>query len=161
MSGAKRVSRYPVEVRERAVRMVFEHQHEYPSQWKAIESIAEKLSINRETLRGWVRRAEVDGPAARIEAMSRLAGQNTAMWWAEWFIILLFIALETAPVFVKLISSKGPYDNLLKVEEYRFASAETEELAKINAEIKARNSGISQIEQEYITDRLDTALKNS
>lgn len=108
-----------------------------------------------------IENAKVDGPAARIEAMSRLTNQNAAMWWAEWFIILLFIALETAPVFVKLISSKGPYDNLLKVEEYRFATSETEELAKINAEIKARNSGISQIEQEYITDRLDTALKNS
>jgi transposase len=40
--------------------MVFEHQHEYPSQWKAIESIAGKLDLNRETLRVWVRRAEVD-----------------------------------------------------------------------------------------------------
>ena len=39
MSGQKRVGRYPVEVRERAVRMVREHEHEYPSQWKAIQSI--------------------------------------------------------------------------------------------------------------------------
>ena len=51
---------YPPEVRERAVRMVFVHQGEYPSQWKAIESIAAKLSINHETLRVWVRRAETD-----------------------------------------------------------------------------------------------------
>ena len=108
-----------------------------------------------------IENAKVNGPAARIEAMSRLTQQNNAMWWSEWFIILLFIALETAPVFVKLLSVKGPYDNLLKVEEHRFASAETEELAKINAEIKARNSAISQMEREYITDRLDSALKNS
>jgi transposase len=40
--------------------MVLEHQHEYPSQWKAIGSIADKLDVNRETLRLWVRRAEVD-----------------------------------------------------------------------------------------------------
>jgi len=40
--------------------MVFDHQGEYPSQWKAIESIAAKLSINHETLRIWVRRAETD-----------------------------------------------------------------------------------------------------
>jgi transposase len=40
--------------------MVFEHQHEYPSQWKAIESIAKKLNVNHETLRLWVRRAETD-----------------------------------------------------------------------------------------------------
>ena len=51
---------YPPEVRERAVRMVFDHQDEYPSQWKAIESISAKLSINHETLRQWVRRAETD-----------------------------------------------------------------------------------------------------
>ena len=59
MSGTRRP--YPAEIRERAVRMVFDHQHDYPSQWKAIESVSEKLSINHETLRLWVRRAEVDG----------------------------------------------------------------------------------------------------
>ena len=57
----KRPGRYPAEVRERAVRMVFEHVGEYHSQWKAIESISEKLGINHETLRIWVRRAEIDG----------------------------------------------------------------------------------------------------
>jgi transposase len=64
MSEAKRRgpggAPYPAEVRERAVRMVFDHQGEYPSQWKAIESISAKLSINHETLRQWVRRAETD-----------------------------------------------------------------------------------------------------
>jgi transposase len=43
--------------------MVFEHRDEYPSQWKAICSIAEKLDINHETLRLWVRRAETDAGA--------------------------------------------------------------------------------------------------
>ena len=62
MSEKKRAPRpsYPAEFRERAVRMVFEHQGEYPTQWKAIESISAKLSINHETLRQWVRRAETD-----------------------------------------------------------------------------------------------------
>ena len=56
----KRTGRYPPEVRERAVRMVLDHQGEYPSQWKAIESISKKLDLNHETLRQWVRRAETD-----------------------------------------------------------------------------------------------------
>ena len=43
MPEGKRVGRYPDEVRERAVRMVLEHQDEYPSQWKAIESVSAKL----------------------------------------------------------------------------------------------------------------------
>ena len=53
-------TRYSPEVRERAVRMVFEHQREYPSQWQAVVSIASKIGCTAETLRKWVRRAEVD-----------------------------------------------------------------------------------------------------
>ena len=55
-----RPSRYSVEVRERAVRMVREHGPEHPSQWAAIASIAGKLGCTTETLRRWVRQAEQD-----------------------------------------------------------------------------------------------------
>jgi transposase-like protein len=55
-----RMKRYSPEVRERAVRLVFEHQEEYGSQWAAISSIAEKFGCTPETLRSWVRRAERD-----------------------------------------------------------------------------------------------------
>jgi transposase len=40
--------------------MVFEHRHEYASQWAAITSIAGKFGMTPETLRGWVRQAEID-----------------------------------------------------------------------------------------------------
>jgi transposase len=53
--------RYPAEVRERAVRMVLEHESEYDSQWAAISSVAQKLGMTPETLRKWVRTAEIDG----------------------------------------------------------------------------------------------------
>ena len=52
--------RYSPEVRERAVRMVLEHEHEHSSQWSAIVSIAAKIGCTPETLRKWVRRTEVD-----------------------------------------------------------------------------------------------------
>ncbi len=55
-----RPGRYPQELRERAVRMVFEHQDDHPSQWAAITSIAHKFGVSSETLRKWVRRAETD-----------------------------------------------------------------------------------------------------
>ena len=53
-------TRYSPEVRERAVRLVFEHQGEYASQWAALTSIASKIGCTPETLRKWVRRAETD-----------------------------------------------------------------------------------------------------
>ncbi len=57
----KRTSaKYSPEVRARAVRMVLEHQSDYPSQWAAIGSIASKIGCAGETLRKWVRQAERD-----------------------------------------------------------------------------------------------------
>ena len=53
-------TRYSPEVRERAVRLVFEHESEYDSQWAAIGSVATKIGCTAETLRKWVRQAERD-----------------------------------------------------------------------------------------------------
>ncbi len=55
-----RQTRYSPEVRERAVRMLQEHQGEHASQWAAIGSIASKIGCTPETLRKWVRRTETD-----------------------------------------------------------------------------------------------------
>jgi transposase-like protein len=56
----KTTTRYSQEFRQRAVRMVFEHQGEHKTQWAAIVSIATKIGCTGETLRKWVRQAERD-----------------------------------------------------------------------------------------------------
>ncbi len=58
MSGS---SRYSPEQRARAVRLVAEGRQDYPSEWAAIESVAAKLGASGETVRKWIRQAQVDG----------------------------------------------------------------------------------------------------
>lgn len=59
-----RPSKYPRELRERAVRMVIESKGDYGSEYEAIRSISAKLGITSpESLRKWLRQAEVDDGA--------------------------------------------------------------------------------------------------
>ena len=82
-----RPSRFSPEVRERAVRMVFEHTQDHASQWAAITSIAEKIGCAAETLRSWVRQGEIDagwGPAGALtteerEELGRLRRENRTL----------------------------------------------------------------------------------
>jgi transposase len=75
-----KTKRFSPEVRERAVRLVFDHQSEHSSQWAAIGSIAAKIGCKAETMRLWVRQAERDrgqragttiSEAERIKALER------------------------------------------------------------------------------------------
>ena len=81
-----RPSRYPPELRERAVRMVAEVRPDYDSRWAAICAVSGKLGIgSAETLRTWVRRDEVDtgrGPGViseQSEELKRLKRENAEL----------------------------------------------------------------------------------
>ena len=60
MTTESKPPKFSPEVRERAVRMVFEHRDEHASQWAAIASIAAKIGCTSQTLSNWVRQAERD-----------------------------------------------------------------------------------------------------
>ena len=58
---SKTTNKFAPEVRERAVRMVVDHERDYPSRWAAVVSITGKIGCVPQTLHEWVKKAEVDG----------------------------------------------------------------------------------------------------
>jgi transposase len=78
----KEVKKYSPEVRDRAVRMVFEHAGEYASRWAACCSVASKIGCNAATLHEWVKRREIDQgtrvgvPTETAEKMKALEREN-------------------------------------------------------------------------------------
>jgi hypothetical protein len=105
--------------------------------------------------------SKMDGPAARLEALSRLSDKSLAIAFASWFILLLFIAIETAPVFVKLISPIGPYDHLLKLEEYKFEIKRSEDVGIMTAKIKERGGRLTNLEREFVEERINKSMYRS
>ena len=77
---SNRANRFSTEVRARAVRMIFEHEHEYVTQSAAIMAITPKIGCGRDTLRRWVKQSDIDNgrkegqtsdERAQIKAMER------------------------------------------------------------------------------------------
>ena len=83
-------------------------------------------------------RNKYNGMAARIDALSRLSQKSQAILYASIFITLLFIAIETAPIFVKLISYRSPYDYLLHEHEHVFEMANLEKVTLLSNETKSK-----------------------
>lgn len=59
-------------------------------------------------------KAQFDGLLARIATLEALKKKDTTMWWVSNLVFLLFLAIETAPIFTKIITKKTSYDEVLE-----------------------------------------------
>ena len=77
---------------------------------------------------------EFDGFQGRMMAFNSLK-QNESTWWAALFISLLFIIIETAPTFFKMMIASGPYDDMLRAEMHRVRVLSDKEISDLNDEV--------------------------
>jgi hypothetical protein len=112
---------------------------EYDSIAKAVNSLLQEknLELSEFKARQSADIARITGDgfrglAARLEALERLGQKYATIAWAGWFIFLLFIAIETAPVIVKLISMRGPLDEVQTIHEHRYIVSRVVEVSKMN-----------------------------
>lgn len=75
---SKTTNKYSPEVRERAVRLVFDNEGQHGSRWQAIMSIAAKIGCAPQTLNAWVKKAEVNG-GKRAGVSSEMADRMKAL----------------------------------------------------------------------------------
>ena len=78
-----------------------------------------------------LKQSSLNGFAAQLDALGRLSIKSRTIWLASLFITLLFIAIETAPIFTKLISYRSPYDFKLDAHEYLFESRYIQETSRL------------------------------
>lgn len=105
--------------------------------------------------------ATLTGLASRLEAMDRLTNSSNAVFIAQIFILLLFIAVETAPIFVKMIAGKGPYDYMTGLKEKDYKLRYYEGVAQKSSAARTRNADLNTAELTFLKTKLDSSLHKS
>jgi hypothetical protein len=129
----------------------------YPLIEKNNQRIAELKSLRDVSIQSGSKVTHnTDGFLVRIEAYNQLGSNNPTVNLTGWFILGLFICIEIGPIFVKLISRRGAYDELLSLEETKIISPANIEITQL----KEKSHRIIELEREKSVSRLREEIAN-
>ena len=97
----------------------------------------------------------LNGFAARLEALHRLSSTSEPIWLANLFIMLLFIAIETAPILVKLMAYRSPYDFVLDNLEHQYVVSHDQKTTERGLAWNTQKSYIQQVGDFRTTSAVD------
>ncbi|MEQ9102339.1 MAG: DUF4407 domain-containing protein [Imperialibacter sp.] len=80
--------------------------------------------------------SHIGGLALQLESLDRLANKHSSIAFANIFIMLLFVMIEASPVLVKLMSPRGPYDDLLEAHEHAFANYRKSKIHRLDTALE-------------------------
>lgn len=114
-------------------------QSELDSSFVRIEPQLEKaradLKLKRQaadSVRLSIKRGAFDGFDKRLDALGHVSASSATLSIASLFLMLLFVSIEISPVLVKLLSPRGPYDDLLEKHEHTFEIYRIEQMSVLN-----------------------------
>jgi hypothetical protein len=76
-----------------------------------------------------------DGLLARLKALGDLTSENTTLLFSKWLITILFIFIEIAPILFKMMTERGPYDDIVDRKKHEYKVRQLELQSNINQEI--------------------------
>lgn len=100
-----------------------------------------------------------DGLLARLEALGTLTSSDNSLWAAKWLITILFVFIEIAPILFKMMTERGPYDDILDQKKYEIkvqqmlAQSNINEVINMEVKINAEKSA-QKLEAELLANTL-------
>lgn len=109
--------------------------------WKSaheleLKSLREQIEINSKSTNDDIKDGlKENGFCVRYEAFANVKAGNVSLQIVSWVIMLLFVIIETAPTFFKMMISSGPYDDMLRAEMHRVKVISDKEISDLNDEV--------------------------
>lgn len=128
-----------------------------------LKEIKEQIVINNAKANRDIEKGnEENGFCVRYEAFSNLKSESTELAIVSFVIMMLFIIIETAPTFFKMMIASGPYDDMLRAEMYRIRVLADKQISDINDDINTevtlsteRNRQKLEVEQKANEDLMN------